>query len=126
MRRLLFVLAALALLVTVVGHVADERGDLFDLEAQGAGPGALRRHVRLRAAAVVALGIVGGAALGAALTALVVAAVLVTATGGLPEPPLVLDVDWSLIGIGMLAYVLLAMAVVAVPTWRAFRGEAAA
>ena len=46
------VLAAVGLLLTVVGDLRDERGSLRDLEAQGATPADLRRHVLLRASVV--------------------------------------------------------------------------
>ena len=42
-------LALLGLLLAVVGDVRDERGELFDLEAQGAAPSTVRAHLRLRA-----------------------------------------------------------------------------
>ncbi len=53
-------LAAVGLLLTVVGDLREERGSLRDLEAQGATPADLRRHVLLRAAVVGVLGLVGG------------------------------------------------------------------
>src|SRR5262249_46575765 len=42
-------LALAGLLLVVVADLRDERGELFDLEAQGATPETLRRHLRLRA-----------------------------------------------------------------------------
>ena len=42
-------LALLGLLLAVVGDVRDDRGELFDLEAQGAAPATIRAHLRLRA-----------------------------------------------------------------------------
>ena len=50
-------LAAVGLLLTVVGDLRDESGELYDLEAQGATPRDLRRHVLLRAAIVAVLGV---------------------------------------------------------------------
>src|SRR5438045_2572415 len=45
-------LAVVGVLLTVVGDLRDESGELFDLEAQGATPADIRRHVTLRALAV--------------------------------------------------------------------------
>jgi hypothetical protein len=120
-----FVLALGGLLLGLAADLRDERAELVDLEAQGAGPAWLRRHVRLRSACIVAVGVTGGVALGAVLSVLVVAAVLVTANGAAPEPPLLLSVDWVLLGLGLAAYVACAAAVVSVVTWMAFRGAAA-
>jgi hypothetical protein len=121
-----FGLALGGLLLALAADVRDERGELVDLEAQGVGPTGLRRHLRLRSIAVVGVGILGGAALGAVLSVLVVAAVLVTANGGLPEPPLLLSVDWTLLGLGLVAYLACALALVSLVTWNAFRREAPA
>jgi ABC-type lipoprotein release transport system permease subunit len=85
------------LLLTVVGDLREERGSLQDLEAQGATPADLRRHVLLRAAVVGVLGLAGGVAAGAIVGALVVAVVSVTAGAENPLPPLALAVDWKLI-----------------------------
>jgi hypothetical protein len=116
-----FALALAGLAVAVTADLRDERGELFDLEAQGARPSSLRRHVRLRSGAVLALGVAGGAALAAILSVLVVAVVLVTANGRLPEPPLLLDVDWRLVLAGLAAYLLCAGGLVSVATRSAFR-----
>lgn len=119
-----FALALAGLLLALAADLRDERGELTDLEAEGAGPSWLRRHVRLRSACIVAVGMVGGAALAAVLSVLVVAAVLVTANGGLPEPPLLLSVDWLLLALGVAAYLACALAIVSVVTWNAFREPA--
>src|SRR6185312_6393293 len=47
-------LALVGLLLGVVGDRRDERGELFDLEAQGASPATIRTHLRLRALIVAA------------------------------------------------------------------------
>src|SRR5206468_5136657 len=91
------VLAAVGLLLVVVGDLRDESGELFDLEAQGATPRDLRRHLLLRAAIVAALGLAGGLAAGAIVSALVVAVVTVTAGAGVALPPLELVYDRRLI-----------------------------
>jgi hypothetical protein len=96
-------LAAVGLLLTVVGDLRDESGELFDLEAQGATPRDLRRHLLLRAAIVGALGVGGGIAAGAIVSALVVSVVTVTAGAGIALPPLRLTVDWRVAGIGLAA-----------------------
>jgi hypothetical protein len=89
-------LALVGLLLSVVGDVRDDRGELFDLEAQGASPATIRAHLRLRALLVASFGVLGGIALGAILTSLVIALVSVTAAASRPEPPLrlVLDLPW--------------------------------
>jgi len=119
-----FALALAGLGLAVAADLRDERGELADLEEQGAGPEALRRHVRAKSAAVIALGLLGGAVLAAVLSVLVVGVVLVTASGVLPEPPLVLSINWPAIAMGLGAYLALAFALVAALTWSAFRQEA--
>lgn len=111
-----FVLALAGLAVAVTTDLRDERGELFDLEAQGARPSLLRRHVGLRSSGVLALGVVGGAALAAALSVLVVDVVLVTANGRLPEPPLLLTIDWPLVLAGLAAYLVCATGLVSLAT----------
>ncbi len=96
-------LAAVGLLLTVVGDLRDESGELYDLEAQGATPRDLRRHLLLRAGIVAALGLAGGVAAGAVVSALVVSVVTVTAGAGVPLPPLQLTVDWRLAGLAFAA-----------------------
>jgi hypothetical protein len=94
-------LAAVGLLLTVVGDLRDESGELFDLEAQGATPRDLRRHLLLRAAIVGVLGIGGGIVAGAIVSALVVSVVTVTAGAGIALPPLRLTVDWRVVAVGL-------------------------
>jgi hypothetical protein len=77
--------------------------------------------VRLRAGGVLALGVTGGIALAAVLSVLVVAVVLVTANGRLPEPPLVLSIDWPLVLAGLAAYLACAAGLVTLATRSAFR-----
>jgi hypothetical protein len=101
-------LAAVGLLLTVVGDLRDERGALRDLEAQGATPAELRRHVLLRAAVVGALGIGGGVAAGAVVGALVVAVVTVTAGAQSALPPLALAFDRPLLSAALAASALVA------------------
>ena len=110
---------ALALLGLVLGVVADrrdERGELFDLEAQGASPATIRTHLRLRALLVAVFGLVGGLATGAVLSALTLSLVSVTASAAEPEPPLRLVVDWQVLGLAVLVYAVIAAALVLVAT----------
>ncbi|HEV2593442.1 MAG TPA: ABC transporter permease [Gaiellaceae bacterium] len=109
-------LALIGLLLAVVGDVRDERGELFDLEAQGASPATIRAHLRLRALLVAAFGIVGGIALGAILTSLVISLVAVTASAAEPQPPLRLALDVPVLAIAAVVYVVVAAALVAFAT----------
>jgi ABC-type antimicrobial peptide transport system permease subunit len=109
-------LALLGLLLAVVGDVRDDRGELFDLEAQGAAPSTVRAHLRLRALLVSVFGILGGLVLGTILSALVISLVSVTAGAAEPEPPLRLVLDLPLLLAAAVAYVALAAALVAIAT----------
>ena len=118
-------LALVGLLLGVVSDVRDERGELFDLEAQGAQPSTLRAHLRLRSGLVAAFGLVGGIATGAVLAALVVSLVTLTAGAGSPQPPLLLGVDWPVLLLGLAGYILFAATLVGLATSRAFRADVA-
>jgi hypothetical protein len=118
-------LALLGLLLVVVSDLRDERGELFDLEAQGAAPATLRRHLRLRAAFVAAFGLIGGIATGVVLAALVVALVTLTASAGSTELPLLLGIDWPIVLLGLLVYFLVGALLVSATTRRAFRADVA-
>lgn len=109
-------LALVGLLLAVVGDVRDDRGELFDLEAQGAAPAAIRAHLRLRASLVAAFGVAGGLVLGAILSALVVSLVAVTAGAGSPEPPLRLTLGVPLALAGAAVYAVVAALAVAAAT----------
>jgi predicted lysophospholipase L1 biosynthesis ABC-type transport system permease subunit len=117
-------LALLGLVLAVVGDVRDERGELFDLEAQGASPATIRTHLRLRAALVAVFGILGGLVLGAILSALVITLVSVTASAAEPEPPLRLALDAPLLALAAVAYIALAALLVGLAT--TLRGRAPA
>jgi hypothetical protein len=118
-------LALVGLLLVVVSDLRDERGELFDLEAQGAAPATLRRHIQLRTIFVAVFGLIGGIVTGAVLAALVVALVTLTAAAGSAELPLLLGVDWPVVLLGLLLYVAVAAAVVSAATHRAFRADVA-
>jgi hypothetical protein len=114
-------LALAGLLLSVLADLRDERGELFDLESEGFTTVELRRHVRLRAATVAFFGAAGGVVLGAVLAATVVDLVAVTAEARVPEPPLLLEVDWPALALGLLAFAALAAALVGAATRWAFR-----
>jgi hypothetical protein len=85
------VLALVGLWAALLSDLRDERDTLFDLEAQGAGPGTLRQHLRVRAYALLGFGLAGGVLLGYVLSRVVVSLVQVTGASADPYPPLVLD-----------------------------------
>lgn len=113
-------LAAIGLALAVRSDLRDDRAELYELEAQGASPGLLRRIVRSRAAALSAVGLVAGIATGALLLSLVTRVVAVTARGGFAEPPLVATVDVAVVLAGVLVYATLAALLVGVSSRRAF------
>lgn len=117
-------LALVGLLLAVVGDVRDDRGELFDLEAQGASPATIRAHLRLRALLVAVFGILGGIVLGAVLSGIVISLVSVTAGSAKPEPPLLLSLDLPLLAAAATGYVLIAALLVMAAT--ALRGRAPA
>ena len=96
-------LAAIGVVLGVVGDMRDESGELFDLEAQGAGPADVRRHLLLRAAVVSGVGLAGGLVAGVIVGALVVAVVTVTAGAGTPLPPLARVADWPAVLVALAA-----------------------
>ncbi len=119
--------AAVALLLAVVGlalavraDLRDERGELVELEAQGASPSLLLRVVRGRALLVLAAGLVGGGLAGAALALLVTRVIRVTARAGVAEPPLVVSIDVPLVVASVVGLVVAATIVVGLVTRRAF------
>ena len=123
-------LVALALAVTglslaVLADLRDERGELLDLEAEGAAPGLLRRVVRLRALVVAAFGLLGGLVPGAARAGHGPAVGSGPARARAPAPPLELSLDPLAIAVAALAYVVLAAGLVVLATRRAFSGATA-
>ena len=90
-------LALVGILLGVVSDVRDERGELDDLEAQGARPALLRRVVRLRSLVVVTAGLLGGLLTAAALAAIVVDLVTVTADAATTGLPLHTAIDWPVL-----------------------------
>jgi hypothetical protein len=105
-------LALLGLLLGIVADRRDERGELFDLEAQGASPATIRTHLRVRALLLAAFGLLGGLVTGAILSALVLSLVEVTASSAQPEPPLRLAFDPPLLAAVVLGYAVIGTALV--------------
>jgi hypothetical protein len=114
-------LAVLGFWVGLLGELRDERSDFFDLEAQGVSPDSLRAQLRTRGVLLVGLGLVGGAGLGALLSQLVVSLVRVSATTGVPEPPLRFDPAWLVSGLGIFALAVAALVVAEATSLAAFR-----
>ena len=114
-------LALLGLLLLLAADVRDERGELLELESQGAAPSTLRCHLRLRGALVAGLGLAGGLGAAAALASLVVALVTVTARGGAADPPLLLRIDVLAIAAACAGYVAVAAFLVWASTRRVAR-----
>jgi hypothetical protein len=114
-------LALVGLVLSLVADLKDERGELFDLEAEGAEPASLSRHLRLRAAFTLAIGLVGGLGLGSLLSTVVLDLVALTANAEVPEPPLLLEFAWPLVALIAVGYLALAAVLVVGLTWTAFR-----
>ena len=117
-------LALAGILLTVLGDLRDERGELFDLEAQGASPALLRRVVRVRALTVGVAGLLAGALAGLVLAAVVTDLVGLTARATAAQPPLVLAVDGVVVGAAALLYAAAAAGLVLLATRRAFSAPA--
>jgi ABC-type antimicrobial peptide transport system permease subunit len=120
---LALILALAGLLLAVTSDLRDERGTLADLEAQGLPPRELRLHMRLRATILVAVGLVGGVGVGAALVAAVHDALLTAATIGDPVPPLQTAVPWVAIACGIVVLATVSIVAVEAPLRVALRGE---
>ncbi len=105
-------LALVGVLLGVASDVRDERGELDDLEAQGARPAVLRRVVRLRSLVVVSVGVLGGLATAALLGLLVVDLVTVTADARATELPLRVEIAWPVLAAALAAGVLAAATLV--------------
>jgi hypothetical protein len=114
-------LAVLGFWVGILSELRDERSDFFDLEVQGLPPDGLRAQLRARALMLIAVGLVGGVCLGLLLSRLVVSLVRISATTSFPEPPLRFDPAWVAVGLLILAFVVLALAVAEGTSSAAFR-----
>jgi hypothetical protein len=118
-------LAALALAVwglalAIRSDLRDDRGELVDLEAQGATPTLLRRVVTTRATFVAVVGVLAGIVGGVLLARLVTRVVSVTARASAPEPPLVTTVDPLVLLAAGVAFAVAAAGLVVLTTRRAF------
>ncbi len=115
------VLAVLGFWVGVASELHDEKSDFFDLEAQGLPPADMRRQLRIRGVILLVLGFAGGLVLAVLLSRLVVSLIRVSGTTGVPEPPLRLDPDWLIAGLGIAAVMLAALLVAEAASLAAFR-----
>jgi hypothetical protein len=113
-------LAVWGLWLTLLGDVEDERGDLYDLEAQGVTPAELRGQLRLRVAILAGLGLAGGLVLGAVLSTEVVRLLHVSASGDAPTPPLVRQTGWVAAGAALALAAALGAGLVEATVRRAF------
>ena len=111
-------LALVGVLLGVLSDVRDERGELDDLEAQGARPALLRRVVRLRSLVVVFAGLAGGLVAAALLGLLVVDLVAVTADARATDLPLRAEIAWPLLAAALGGGLLAAAALVAAASRR--------
>ena len=117
-------LAVLGLWIALVSELRDERGELFDLEAQGVPPRVLRAQFRVRAGLLVGVALAAGVVLGWALSRLVVSVVQVSAGAAPPNPPLRLDLDWGPAAVALACLLAAVAFAVEVTTRRAFGGPA--
>jgi len=118
-------LALLAVALSTLADLRDDRQELLDLESQGAPPALLRRLVRLRQLGACVLGLIGGVLTGAFLARLVVEIVSVSAGGEPPVPPLRLTFDPQLAAAALALLGAAAALVVLLATGRVFRTGAA-
>jgi hypothetical protein len=116
-------LAAVGFWLTLVSDARDERGELFDLEAQGVPPATLRKQLRVRSLVLVAFGALGGLVLGLILARLVVSVISVSAETTDPNPPLRYDPDWTTLLIGLAALVAVVLALIELTARHALRGD---
>jgi hypothetical protein len=72
---------------------------------------------------LLSLGLAGGLILALLLSRLVVSLIRVSGTTGVPEPPLVLDPDWLVAGLGIAAVMLAALLVAEAASLASFRGS---
>ena len=116
-------LAVAGLVLAVRADLRDDRGELAELEAEGAGPRTLRRVLAGRAAVLALVGALVGLLTGGVLALLVTRVVSVTARGDLPEPPLVTAVDPLVLAVAAAAVALAAALLVMRAASSAFASE---
>ena len=118
--RSALVLALAGILLTVLGDLRDERGELFDLEAQGAAPSCCGASCGCARSRSPRPGSSRARSPGVVLGAVVTDLVGLTARATAAEPPLVLELDGLVVAAGVAAYALAAAALVLLATRRAF------
>jgi hypothetical protein len=99
-------LSLVGVLLATASELRDERGELWELEAQGTTPRSLVRLVVARTLAMCAVGTVTGIAMGIALGWFVASSVGVGAEGSAPNPPLELVAPWAFIAAATVALLL--------------------
>ena len=108
------VLSLIGVLLAAASELRDERGELWELEAQGTTPRSLISLVVLRTVAMCAIGTVTGIVLGLELGWFVASSVGVDGEGAVPVPPLVLVAPWAfIVGIAVGLLLLIGVAVYA-------------
>jgi len=117
-------LAILGILLTLSVDARDEQAELFDLEALGIEPSGLARHLWVRLALLIAVGLTGGLATGIAAVLLVTDVVAVTANVVVAEPPLVAVVNWLVLSLGLAAFSMLALGAAGILARAQFRAAA--
>ena len=96
----------------MAADLRDERGELWELEAQGTTPRALTFLVVLRTIAMCLVGAVAGVVMGVGLGWFMAASVGVGADASTPIPPLTLVAPWAIvIAIPLALLVLIAVSV---------------
>jgi hypothetical protein len=107
-------LSLMGVLLATSAELRDERGELWELEAQGTTPRSLTSLVVLRTVAMCAFGSVTGIVVGIGLGWFVASSIGVGGEGRVPVPPLVLVAPWVLIlGIALALLGIIALAVYA-------------
>lgn len=102
------VLSFIGVLLATSSELRDERGELWELEAQGTTPRALVSLVVLRTIAMCAVGSLTGILVGVGLGWFVASSVGVGGEGAVAVPPLVFVAPWGLvtvIALGLLAVI---------------------
>ncbi len=117
-------LAIVGLLLALSVDARDDDAELFDLEGLGVEPAGLARHLWLRSLLLLAAGLVGGLAIGAATAQLVSDVVETTANATTAEPPLVPVLDWPLLMTALAGFALIALGASALLARAQFRAPA--
>jgi hypothetical protein len=90
-------LSFVGVLLAMAADLRDERGELWELEAQGTTPRALTGLVVLRTIAMCLVGAVAGVVMGVGLGWFMAVSIGVGADAGAPIPPLVLVAPWAVV-----------------------------